>query len=490
MAPAVPVVISAPASGARVIVRDGAGAVAFSGDIAFGGSKSLSVSPPVRIQSSDGSVTVSVKGEDHGPLGTSGSPAPARSSSADPCSSPPPAGVGDRYRSATPARPSSTLPPSPPPLSSPLSPPLSPPPPPTRLGASHPETPNGVTQPGPGRPGIPASVTHPSYSKPYDHLRRTRDLGLRPQRGRLRGAGRAAGRGWVHPGRRPGRRGHRRGQHLRLRRAGQEGLRRHAARGADLKDAGRTRAVVAVGLPGRAVRRRPRREPARGRRGARVRRLPRHRRPAPAGSGRRAAPPALPRRTGASCCRSAPVERRQEAPTSHPRPRPGQPADPARQGPDRQPQARQRLRPALLLLRDPQLPRLLRQPPPDRGARRGALAGRPGCQGAVPGQRELHVLRQGPRRPPSPRDPPARPGRRSTASSGSASPTSSPPRPGPGWSRPSPARRASRRTSTSPSSTPAARCCGGCAASATPRASSACSSRSGPWRRTPGSAPT
>jgi hypothetical protein len=74
VAPAVPVVISAPASGARVIVRDGAGAVIFSGDLAFGGSKTLSVSPPVRVQATDGSVTVSVDGEDHGPLGTTGSP--------------------------------------------------------------------------------------------------------------------------------------------------------------------------------------------------------------------------------------------------------------------------------------------------------------------------------------------------------------------------------------------------------------------------------
>jgi transcriptional regulator with XRE-family HTH domain len=73
-APAVPVVISAPGSGARVIVREGAGTVVFNGDVAFGASKSLSVSPPVRVQASDGSVTVSVKGEDRGPLGTSGSP--------------------------------------------------------------------------------------------------------------------------------------------------------------------------------------------------------------------------------------------------------------------------------------------------------------------------------------------------------------------------------------------------------------------------------
>ncbi|HET9997043.1 MAG TPA: helix-turn-helix domain-containing protein [Nocardioides sp.] len=74
VAPAVPVVISAPGSGARVIVRDGAGAVVFSGDLAFGGSKTLSVSPPVRVQATDGSVTVSVDGEDHGPLGATGSP--------------------------------------------------------------------------------------------------------------------------------------------------------------------------------------------------------------------------------------------------------------------------------------------------------------------------------------------------------------------------------------------------------------------------------
>jgi hypothetical protein len=74
VAPAVPVVLSAPASGARVIVRDGAGTVVFNGDIAFGAAKTLSVSPPVRVQATDGSLTVSVDGEDHGALGKSGSP--------------------------------------------------------------------------------------------------------------------------------------------------------------------------------------------------------------------------------------------------------------------------------------------------------------------------------------------------------------------------------------------------------------------------------
>ena len=73
VAPAVPVVLSAPSSGARVIVRDGAGAVVFTGDIAFGASKTLSVSPPVRVQATDGSVTVTVDGEDRGALGSAGS---------------------------------------------------------------------------------------------------------------------------------------------------------------------------------------------------------------------------------------------------------------------------------------------------------------------------------------------------------------------------------------------------------------------------------
>ncbi len=74
LAAAVPVVISAPGGGARVIVRDGGGSVVFTGDIAFGGTKTLSVSPPVRVQSTDGSVTVSVDGQSHGPLGSAGSP--------------------------------------------------------------------------------------------------------------------------------------------------------------------------------------------------------------------------------------------------------------------------------------------------------------------------------------------------------------------------------------------------------------------------------
>ena len=80
--------------------------------------------------------------------------------------------------------------------------------------------------------------------------------------------------------------------------------------------------------------------------------------------------------------------------------------------------------------------------------------------------------------------------RRSTASSGCGSPTCSRPRRGRAWSPRSPARQGSRRTSTCPSSTPRTPCCAGCAASATPRASWGCSSRSGRRRRWPASAPT
>ena len=67
--------------------------------------------------------------------------------------------------------------------------------------------------------------------------------------------------------------------------------------------------------------------------------------------------------------------------------------------PDGTAEAGQRLRPALLVLRDPQLPRLVREPPPVRRAGGGPLAGRRGRPRGVPGQREQHVVRQGPRRP-------------------------------------------------------------------------------------------
>ena len=74
-APPVPVRLVAEGGGARVVVRDGTGAVIFSGTMAFGETRSFQVSPPVRVQTSDGSLTASVDGEDRGSLGATGEPA-------------------------------------------------------------------------------------------------------------------------------------------------------------------------------------------------------------------------------------------------------------------------------------------------------------------------------------------------------------------------------------------------------------------------------
>jgi hypothetical protein len=58
-----------------VVLRDGSGKVVFTGPLAFGQSQSFSVSPPVRVQSTDGSLEVTVDGEPHGALGKTGEPA-------------------------------------------------------------------------------------------------------------------------------------------------------------------------------------------------------------------------------------------------------------------------------------------------------------------------------------------------------------------------------------------------------------------------------
>ena len=71
-APAVPVVLSAAGGGARVIVREGSGEVVFKGSLSFGETRTLQVSPPVWINSSDGSLTASIDGEDRGALGATG----------------------------------------------------------------------------------------------------------------------------------------------------------------------------------------------------------------------------------------------------------------------------------------------------------------------------------------------------------------------------------------------------------------------------------
>jgi hypothetical protein len=74
-APPVPVVLTAAGGGARVVLRDGAGKVVFTGPLAFGQSQTFSVSPPVRVQSTDGSLEVTVDGQHHGAVGKTGEPA-------------------------------------------------------------------------------------------------------------------------------------------------------------------------------------------------------------------------------------------------------------------------------------------------------------------------------------------------------------------------------------------------------------------------------
>ena len=67
-----PVLLRAAGGGAHVVVRDGSGKVVFTGDIAYGQTKALEVSPPVRVESSDGSVEVVVDGSEKGSIGDTG----------------------------------------------------------------------------------------------------------------------------------------------------------------------------------------------------------------------------------------------------------------------------------------------------------------------------------------------------------------------------------------------------------------------------------
>ena len=67
-----PVTLTAAGGGARLVVRDGNGDIVFDGPLAFGQTSQLEVVPPVRIWSSDGSVTASVDGSDAGALGQTG----------------------------------------------------------------------------------------------------------------------------------------------------------------------------------------------------------------------------------------------------------------------------------------------------------------------------------------------------------------------------------------------------------------------------------
>ena len=73
--PPVPVRLEAAGGGAHVVVRDGSGDIVFTGNLTFGEAKTLKVSPPVRVQSSDGALQVTVDGSKRGPLGATGQPA-------------------------------------------------------------------------------------------------------------------------------------------------------------------------------------------------------------------------------------------------------------------------------------------------------------------------------------------------------------------------------------------------------------------------------
>jgi hypothetical protein len=75
LGPPVPVVLDAAGGGAHVVVRDGAGHLVFNGDLAFGDSRTVKAAPPVRVQSSDGGLHITVDGQDRGPLGADGQPA-------------------------------------------------------------------------------------------------------------------------------------------------------------------------------------------------------------------------------------------------------------------------------------------------------------------------------------------------------------------------------------------------------------------------------
>lgn len=71
----VKVVVQAPTSGAEVVVRDSAGSVVLQSSLAIGEKQQVSAIPPLRVQTTDGSVTVTVAGKKRGPVGEAGEPA-------------------------------------------------------------------------------------------------------------------------------------------------------------------------------------------------------------------------------------------------------------------------------------------------------------------------------------------------------------------------------------------------------------------------------
>ena len=334
---------------------------------------------------------------------------------------------------------------------------------------------------GGGRGGVGHAVIQPhaNYSEAHDcghhppeqccPQRRPRDPRLRPQRGRLRGAGRPARRRGLAAGRRRGRRRRGRGQHLRLRRAGQEGLDRRAAGG--LRPQGRAaaprRSSRSAAWPSGTASSSPPScpRPTRCSGSTPTSTCPATSPPSWTGT----SPPRTCRPTAAGCCRCRPPPASRAPPPSRcpgtgpdgvgrprcgrcqrgagepgagvgdhrgagPRQRPAGAAGPAGRPAVGAAEDRQRLRPPLCVLRHPDVPRRLRLPSPVRRAGRGPLAGRARRQGDLPRQRELHVVRQGPGRPAAARHDAARAGGRAGASSGCGCPTCSRPRSGPACS--------------------------------------------------------
>ncbi|MGN0064038.1 MAG: helix-turn-helix domain-containing protein [Nocardioides sp.] len=72
LADPVKVVLSTPAGGAHLVVRDASGEIVFKGSLTAGATKELKASPPVRVQSSDGAATVALDGQKARPVGEAG----------------------------------------------------------------------------------------------------------------------------------------------------------------------------------------------------------------------------------------------------------------------------------------------------------------------------------------------------------------------------------------------------------------------------------
>lgn len=71
----VTVVVTAPESGAEIVVRDAGGTIVHTGTLAIGEKVEVEATAPVRVQSTDGSVTVTVDGKERGAVGQPGDPA-------------------------------------------------------------------------------------------------------------------------------------------------------------------------------------------------------------------------------------------------------------------------------------------------------------------------------------------------------------------------------------------------------------------------------